>query len=412
MKNFQSRFNAKTNDGGMFPVSVFSKTKTRTMVALLIGLLATIGLTGCKEPEPVAEVQEVPRNVRVLNLAGETVAEYFEVSGPVTPVRGADLSAQESGPIVDISAKKGAAVRAGDIIVEQDREILKAEMEAAAVGLEAESYNADKVRQLHEAGKVSKLELLTAESAQAQAEAMALVTAERYRRAAIRAPFDGVVVDRFIELGQLVMPGTRAVRVIDPYTLKLEAYLTDQQVRWVAVGAQADVLLGEATDAAQGSVSWVGFEADRLTGKFKVEIELPNQDLRLRSGVIGRARLGKNTVSDIVAIPRDAVLKGRVGPTAFVIQDNRAQLRQLTLGTSQGLMVVVTGGLEKGDQLVVRGQRELRDGSLVKITETATTADGATDADPGTVTRNNVGSRVGNDTGQAQALDTADVEAH
>jgi len=250
------------------------------------------------------------------------------------------------------------------------------------------------VRQLRDAGKVSRIELLTAESAHAQAKALAEVAAKRYRRAGIRAPFAGVVADRYVELGQLVAPGMPVARVIDPYTLKLEAYLTDEQVHWVKTGEKAIVRLGEANEAASGHVSWVGFEADRMTGKFKVEIEIPNPDLRWRSGVIGRAHLGKNQIADVIAIPRDAVLNGRVGPTAFVIEQDRAQLRELTLGASQGLMVVVTEGLARGERLVVRGQRELRDGSLVKVTEIAATADGANEDDPQAVTRAEAGSRT------------------
>ena len=111
-----------------------------------------------------------------------------------------------------------------------------------------------------------------------------------------------------------------------------------------------------------------------MTGKFAVEIEIPNPDLRWQSGVIGRARLPKHRTADVVAVPRDAVLPGRAGPSVFVVEGDRARRRQVELGADQGLMVVVDRGLEPGEQLVVRGQRDLRDGSLVAVTETATDA--------------------------------------
>jgi membrane fusion protein (multidrug efflux system) len=202
------------------------------------------------------------------------------------------------------------------------------------------------------------------------------------------------VADRFVELGQLVAAGTPVVRIIDPYTLKLEAYLTEQQVGWVAPGTTAAVQLAGAGGDAPGTVTWVGFEADRLTGKFKVEIRIPNPDLSLRSGVIGRARVGKNVVQDAVVIPRDAILNGRIGPTAYVVEQDRAVLRQLTLGPAQGLMVVVREGLRLGDQLVVRGQRDLREGGLVLVTEVAESADGSRVGDPAGQAAAGVDSRV------------------
>jgi membrane fusion protein (multidrug efflux system) len=379
------------------------------LVILFVGLST---VSGCENGADSESVAEVPRNVRVLTLDKETVAEFFEISGPVAPVRGTDLSAQESGPVVALPVAKGQGVGKGKMVLELDRTILKAEKEAAKSALSLEAYNLDKIRQLHEAGKVSRIELLTAETGHAQAKARTEVLQERYDRAGIRAPFDGVLVDRYVELGELVVPGQRVARLLDPYTLKLEAYLTDAQVQWVTVGEKATIKLGQTWETASGAVSWIGFEADRMTGKFKVEIEIPNPDLKYHSGVIGRARLDKNQVTGVVAIPRGAVLPGRTGPTAFVVEGDRAVLRRLELGSYQGLMVVVKEGLKPGEQLVVRGHRDLRDGNLVLITETATAADGSVEADPVDITGQEAGSRIQNATDEnVGSLSGGNVEA-
>ena len=376
-------------------------TMKSTHLVLVLGI-ALLSVTGCRDNEPENSPVEAARNVRVLELSSESIAEYFEISGPVSPVRGTWLSAEESGPVVGILVDKGGAVSAGGIIVEQERDILRAEMEAARAALQMQEYNVDKVRQLHEAGKVSRIELLTSESAYAQARAHADVSRERYERAGIRAPFEGVVTDRAVELGELVGPGQRVARLIDPYTLKLEAYLTDSQVQWVSAGDPATIVLGESRQRAAGTVSWVGFEADRMTGKFRVEIEIPNADLEYHSGVIGRARIGKTEREGLVVIPRDAVVAGRIGPTAYVVEDDRAVLRRLRLGSDQGLMVVVRDGLEPGDRLVVRGQRDLREGSRVKVTEVATAPDGSLEGDPAGISGSATGTRIGGEDGDVE----------
>ena len=379
---------------------------------LIVLVLLLVTAAGCDKGPESETMTEVPRNVRILTLDQETVAEFFEISGPVAPVRGTDISAQESGPVVALPVEKGQPVGKGKMVIELDRIILKAEKEAAKAALALESYNLDKVRQLHEAGKVSRIELLTAESNHAQAKSRADVLQERYGRAGISAPFAGVLVDRYVELGELVVPGQRVARLLDPYTLKLEAYLTDTQVQWVTVGEKATIKLGQTWETASGAVSWIGFEADRMTGKFKVEIEIPNPDLKYHSGVIGRARLDKNMVTGVVAIPRGAVLPGRAGPTAFVVEGDRAVLRRLELGAFQGLMVVVTDGLKPGEQLVVRGHRELREGNLVQVTETATAADGSVPGDPDDITGAGAGSRIQNTgDGNDASLGDGNVEA-
>ncbi|MBK7770627.1 MAG: hypothetical protein IPI48_08855 [bacterium] len=150
-----------------------------------------------------------------------------------------------------------------------------------------------------------------------------------------------------------------------------------------------------------GEVTWVGAEADLRTGKFPVEIEIPNPDLALHSGVIGRARLPKHTVADVVVVPRDAVLAGDAGPRVFVVNGDRASLREVTLGEDQGLLVVVREGLRAGEKLVVRGQRELSEGSLVTVTETATAPDGTVPGDPAAVRSQCAATRVGEPTAEA-----------
>ncbi|MCP4293165.1 MAG: efflux RND transporter periplasmic adaptor subunit, partial [bacterium] len=233
-----------------------------TVMGSILSLAAVLLLfSGCKEEAPTVSSPEVHRNVRILEMTSGEMTEYFEISGPVAPVQGTNLSSQESGQVIRLAATKGTVLSRGDVILELDRGILKAEMKAAESNFETQSYNVDKVRKLNKAGKLSRMELLTAESAYQQAKSMAAVTKKRYERAIITAPFDGVIVERFVELGQLVQPGQPVVRLIDPSVLKVEAYLTDQEVSWVKTGTTAEVMLQGQDQTVLGTVSWVALEA-------------------------------------------------------------------------------------------------------------------------------------------------------
>ncbi|MBU8870719.1 MAG: efflux RND transporter periplasmic adaptor subunit [Gemmatimonadales bacterium] len=370
------------SETGFPPRGLFAPRGLAVLGQLFVVQAFLLLSAGCSPQQEAGDNPEVARNVRVLGLSSQTLVEYFEVSGPVSPVLGTDVSVEEAGLIIALPVDKGQAVVAGQLLLELDRTILLAEMESAASLLKMQDFNIDKVRTLYKAGKVSRLELLTNESQYEQARAQAAVTGQRYHRAALSAPFDGILTDRFVEIGQLVLPGQMVLRLIDPHVLKLEAYLTGTEVGWVRVGDHAEISLGERLETAQGKVSWVGLEADRMTGKFRMEIEIPNQELKHHSGIIGRARLPKRTLSDALVIPRVAVLHDSAGVSAYIIQGDHAVLRRLVLGADQGSLVVVEKGLESGDQLVVRGHRDLRDGSLVKVTETSVAIDGSLTGDP------------------------------
>ncbi len=337
---------------------------------------------GCAPGRRAEAPAEAPRNVRVLTLRPVALDEYFEIAGPVSPVRGADISAEETGVVTAVLRDRGARVARGEPLLELDRRLLQAELESARSTLELQQYTADKTRQLFEAGKASRQELLAAEAQHEQARAQARVAALRYERAAIEAPFAGVVADRYVEPGQLVAAGTPVARVVDLYTLKLEGALTEREVGWVTAGAAARVALDGRPEPVAARVHWVGAEADPRNGKFKIELRLDNPDLALRGGVIGRARVLKNVHDEAIVIPRDAVVTSAAGPSVFVVQQDTARIVPVALGPDQGLLVVVADGLSAGDRVVVRGQRDLISGVRVRVTAEAEAPDGSIAGDP------------------------------
>lgn len=349
----------------MNPIS-WRKARDRAAALLLLGILS---VTACSRPggEP-GMVPEKSRNVRVAVVRGTgQVVRQLVVSGPVTPLRGTDISAEEAGKVVTVVADKGARVGPGDPVILQDRELLEAAVQGAEADLDLARFNRDKLRRLRDAGKISAFEFLQAETEWKRADARLREARARYRRAAVSAPFRGVVTDRFVEPGQYALPGQKVARVSDPDTLKLTGYLTHGEISQVEVGQSCTVRLGEGDAPVPGVIDFLSPEADTRTGKFKTEILVPNRDGSLRAGVIGRATVSGSREHGVV-IPRDAVLTTLADNAVFVVEGNRARRREVVLGSGQGLMVAVREGLAAGDTLVVSGQRTLRDGSLVRIT--------------------------------------------
>lgn len=353
--------------------------------ALLAGaLLALPAIAGCSgnDAGSAEGPGERSHNVRVLDLARTRLVESIVVTGPLRPVRGTDVSTQESGVIQSLAADRGAVVDEGDVIILLDRRLLEAEMKSAESARVLREYNEERTRRLFEANSVSKQEMLRVFTELQQAGEAERIARLRYERAAIKAPFAGMVSDRFVELGELVSPGQRVARIVDPFTLKLVGSVTEQEVGRVREGAPAQVMLESPEVVLDGVVSYVGIEANPSNGKFTVEVEVDNPELALRAGIVARARIRKAVHEDVVAIPRDALVRTPDGQRVFVVEDDRAVAREIELGAAQGLMVEVMRGLEPGDRLVVRGQRQLADGGLVAVQEVATARDGSIPSDP------------------------------
>jgi len=332
--------------------------------------------------EPSGDRTDTPLNVRALNLRPTQLHEYLVVSGVFHPVRGTEISTEESGVVAEIQRDKGTFVDRGNSVLVLDRRLLRAQKESAEAAETLRKFNEEKTRELFDQQSVSGQEMLIAHTQFQQATAEAEIARLRYQRAAIKAPFHGVVADRFVELGQLVGPGTRVARIVDPFTLELDGSLTEREVRLLSEGSTVEIELEGVEGPVKGIVHWIGFEADTQTGKFPIEIRVDNEDLRVRPGVLGRARVPKRTHDQVIAIPRDSIVETSEGKVVFLVDGDRARRQAVMLGEDQGLMVIVRDGLEAGDQLIVRGQRELGDGSPIIVQEETDSPDGSLQSDP------------------------------
>ena len=353
-----------------------------TAPVLFVGLAACGQGDGSSAANAQPSVTERPHNVRVLEVRPSDLVETYYLTGRLEATQATDVSTEESGVVQSLPVPKGEVVRRGQVIVELDRDLLEAEMNSAAAAATLREYNEERTRRLFEANSVSKQEMLRVYTELQQAKEAARMATLRFERAAIKAPFDGVLVERYVEQGELVSPGQRVARVVDPFTLEVHTSVTEREVPFLADGTPALVTVDGLDRVIAARVSYVSLEADPMSGKFAVEIEVDNEDLRLRAGIVARARVLKQVHGDALAIPRDAVVRTVEGDTVFVVRDGRAHATGVRLGARQGMMVVVEDGLAAGDRLVVRGQRQIQDGTRVAVQETATARDGSLASDP------------------------------
>ncbi|HEX9640509.1 MAG TPA: efflux RND transporter periplasmic adaptor subunit [Candidatus Krumholzibacteria bacterium] len=323
-----------------------------------------------------------PRNVRIVELTRSDLEEHVALSGRVRAVRSTDVSSEEVGVVETIPHDRGALVEEGGVIMALDRDLLAAEMKAAEATMKLREFNYDRMKSLYDNNSASTEDVLITQTEFEQAAQSYEVARLRFGRAAIKAPFGGIVAERFVEIGQHVVAGQVVARVVDPFSLALEGWITERDVRWTRQGAQALVVLEEGREILHARVHWVGIEADPRNGKFAVELRIPNPNMKLRAGVVARARVLKRAHHDVMVIPRDAVLDTGDGRMVFVEVDGIAQPRPIRLGADEGLMVICESGLAEGDRLVVRGHRDLAPGAPVIVQERSQRRDGWMPRDP------------------------------
>ena len=204
----------------------------------------------------------------------------------------------------------------------------------------------------------------------------ALGTAEtRLDDSVVRAPFDGVIVGKYVNVGEVVsdmiMPEMVLFRLVNVSRVKVEADIPEGEFAWTKVGTPAfisvDAYPGEEFE---GSVTRVNPSIDPTTRTFHVEVEILNPEKQLRSGMSARARLQVRQESK-AGIPMDALnrLSGTGVYYVFAVAGVKAQKKNVVLGLREGNWVAVEDGLALGEQVVISGGGLLQTGTPVTAVE-------------------------------------------
>jgi RND family efflux transporter MFP subunit len=181
----------------------------------------------------------------------------------------------------------------------------------------------------------------------------------------VTAPFDGVVSQRMIEVGDLAAPGRPLFVVEDVSRVKIEAQVPESVAAGVAVGDPVEVVvLGQTREAR---LSEVLPSADPRSRTFTVRAVLDNGEGRLRSGMFARLRLG-GAESTVLAVPESSIVRrGPLTGLFVAAEDGTARLRWVTLGRSRDGSVEVLTGLRAGEKLIALPSPELEDGYPIEV---------------------------------------------
>jgi RND family efflux transporter MFP subunit len=356
--------------------------------AFVIPFLAALFAVGCSDHKtPAAQAPEVVHGLQVVQVQRTTVPDYVDAVGTVRALQTSQLSAQVVGAIVSIRAQEGQRVRKGEVLIVLDDAQQRAALQRASAAVssaqqEIAAADADyalanstlgRYQNLYEKKSVSPHEMdevqARAKSASARrdqkqagvAQARAMESEARtglnYTR--IRAPFDGVVTAKQVDVGTLASPGMPLLTLEDTHRFRLEASVDEGDIRLIKMGATAPVTVDGVGTELQGKIVEIVPAADPASRSFMVKLELPSEP-RLHSGFFGRVRFPRGE-RDAIMVPRTAVLDhGQLHGVYVVGADGQIALRFVTVGKPAGDNIELLSGVTAGERLVAsHGGREL-----------------------------------------------------
>lgn len=346
----------------------------RLRYAFLLSGLALAAAPGALllAPTQAAKPESHTVPVRVAVAAPAARAGEIRATGTLAFKREITLSFKAAGIVKSFTADSGDTVKAGAVLAQLNPTEVGARDRDAQATLDNAQAALRRAKELQAKGFASQARVDDAMMAVTRARAGRDASAFDASKADLRAPTDGVVLQRLAEPNEVVSPGKPILTFGDVSSgLVLIVPVSDGQITRIREGDTATIAFA-GLKPVTATVARLAAKADQRTGSFDVELKLADAPAGVRSGLVAEARINpsiKDEVTSYLAIPALALLEGRGDTAAVFVVDARlkAQRRSVRVAGFLDDLVLIAEGLKPGDRVVTSGAPYLRNGQIVSI---------------------------------------------
>jgi len=325
--------------------------------------------SGKETPDAPAVADTVaPMTVSVRSQEAKLVEQYIIAQGQAEPNRTVTIRAETTGQVAEILADEGATVAAGDIIARLQPDDRQARLERAKAHVREQQSAYEASETLGKKGYQTQRQADQTFSSLQAAKAELEEARIELERIEIKAPFEGVVLSSPIELGAYVDVNGEVATIVDNDPLVVSLRITQQNIASLKVGQAASVTFatGQQRD---GKIRYVAARADEDTRTFRVEVELPNPDGEIPSGISAEAKIPTGSVMAHFVSPAALSLdeEGKLG-VKTVNEDNRVAFHaaKIVLSDVNGAWIT---GLPAHSRIITLGQGFVQIGEEVQVAE-------------------------------------------
>jgi membrane fusion protein (multidrug efflux system) len=367
-------------------LSFMSFTRFRTgkrTAGALCAIFALFFLLGTVKLTQFNKMMSTPRTMPPTAVTSVTVTEedwppVLSSVGSISATQGAVVSTELGGVVAEIKFQNGGGAKKGQVLMRLDASAEEAQMRTAEADLELARADLARTRDLAARKVVSKAELDSAESKFGQKEGVLNQMRSMISKKEVRAPFDGQLGIRQVNVGQSIEARTPVVALTALDPVYVDFALPQQDLSKLANGQEVRV----RTDAVpghefMGTLTAINSMVDAVTRNVPLQATLDNHDHALRPGMFAKVEVVLPQKQKTLVVPGSAISYAPYGDSVFVIEKNKdpktGQETKTTkqtfvkVGESRGDFIAVTEGLKAGDIIVSAGVFKLRSGMPVTI---------------------------------------------
>lgn len=336
---------------------------------VLIGYIFTqLGCGKKSHSKTKKDNEEATVPVEVAQVETGDIAAFFTGTANLEAEEETEVVAKVGGVVKKIFVEEGKYIKAGQILAKLDDEKLAVQLEQVKTNLQKLENEYLRSQELSKKSLISEEEFQRAKYEYKHQKAAYNLAKLELDYTSIRAPISGVVAERMIKVGNMVLPNQAIFRItgLDPLIAAL--HVPERQMGKLRVGHSAKLRVDALQDDEfPGRVERISPVVDPSTGTVKVTIEVHDKSRKLKPGMFARVNIIYDVHSNSMLVPKDAIIAEDKQSCVFVVRDSIAYRQFVETGYINTTHIEVLKGLATSDTVVTTGKGSLKDSAKVEI---------------------------------------------
>lgn len=338
------------------------------VLILAIGFRLAANKKKIDEKKTVTIEKNVLVPVNVMEVKSAAINENLVKTGTLIPYQEANIAATSSGNLLSVNFVLGSNVGQGAVLAQIDNKMLNLRLEAAELQQQKLQKDYTRYTTLLKGDATSETSVQDVKFNLDNSDNQISQIRKQLADNQIKAPISGQIVEKRVSAGEFVNPGTVLGKIVDVSRLKVDVKVSEADAYKVKVGqtvaVTTDLYPGQQF---KGQVVFASQQGD-AAHNYQIQIELPNSSAHpLKAGTFVYADFVQNSQHTALLIPRTALAESMKNPYVYVVENEKAVSRKITVGKESGADIEVIDGLKEGEQVIVNGQINITNGTAVQI---------------------------------------------
>ncbi|MBI1306665.1 MAG: efflux RND transporter periplasmic adaptor subunit [Bacteroidetes bacterium] len=321
-----------------------------------------------EESNQVVDRSEIPIPVTTVKTGMQAPESVISLPAETEAFEEVKLTVNTSGRLATINFDRGSRVVKGQRLGGIDVTQKQLSLEAAQLLVDKTERDYKNFKSLFESKAASENDYKNAQYNYENAKSQAAQIRQQIADGSIVSPISGEVVDKRVQQGEFVNIGTTLGTVVDVSRLKATVMVSESVVyrlkEGMTVSVTSDVYAGQKF---QGKVRFISPKGDQ-NHNYPVEITIDNNKKNsLKAGTFVRVTFDIKSNDKILMIPKSALAEGLANPYVYVVENGHAKVRKIVVGRESGESIEAISGLNAGEEIILSGLINLRDGSVVEV---------------------------------------------